>query len=1049
MSITVLHISDLHYDPQKSTDQGIVLDAFFRDIAKLREERGIVPDMAAFSGDLVQAGEAAETFSQAHEHFVTRLWTELDIPKQHFFIVPGNHDIDRTVVRRAEFVEVGLKAQLSSTTAVNEFIEQALAGENLVALERLRVYSDYIEQNFPETHCLSNPFVTVDKCDVHGTEVAIASFNTAWRSTGEGGHRDNKVLLMGERVVDLAVQHTADAAVRLALFHHPLDWLSDPDFLSVEGRLQSCFDVLLYGHLHVARPSITATADGSAVMSQVGCLYLSRDYFNGYSIITIDPVTRSTKFLLRTYQRMRREFDSAVDVMAGGSIEFSLKGRTGGREAETGDLLKAARPVVRRKANRHLATLSCVDPATCDIKQMFVEPPLSRERDYNKGMVAEQGGDAATAALGLETMLRAGHDYVIYGKRESGKTSLAHYLAVQVTEGTCDRMRVPVVLDFRQIRMGHGALWRNVRNYLSDIEPAMLKRENILGSLLVILDNFQTGEESERRLFESLQQEAPRARWICLGEEQLASMARPARPDGFEVAFIQQLPRRAIRQLSHRWCAQMGRDATKTYEAVMGQLKRAHLPRTGYMVALLLWAMYRSIERRQLNEAVLLENVLEYLLEKADYTLALRREFDYRSKEITLQALARFLKDHDDYADINDVLAEIIRFFKESGLNYGAGDVLQQFIEAGVLERAENEVRFKYKCFQEYFVAGCVAEERRLYEELFDSHKFTEYARELDLLTSRNRRRHDVLERLGDQLESLCPAEFRCGIAGFTEVEVGEGIVQLAEDALLHARGLKLTQEQIDDVMDFADEKIAQFIEERRDLLKEGYLKDKVRYLMTLDLYGRVLRNLEFIPVDVKRAYLKDYLARSVEVIKALRNMGMTQIEELLERVKEEDPKKREEMIKYFNYYTKIVMPNIILSAMAEEIGTPKLEEMFEESLSAEGFELGTRVAALFILFDLGAHKRLEYWREFSKREGRERYVQALMLAKLGRYYSTNPLEKAEREGLESLIADIVIGRSQPKQLKGYVISELRKKKRIADAGGVAAGGEEGVADGT
>jgi hypothetical protein len=117
--------------------------------------------------------------------------------------------------------------------------------------------------------------------------------------------------------------------------------------------------------------------------------------------------------------------------------------------------------------------------------------------------------------------------------------------------------------------------------------------------------------------------------------------------------------------------------------------------------------------------------------------------------------------------------------------------------------------------------------------------------------------------------------------------------------------------------------------------------------------------------------------------------------------------------------------------------------------LGGEGFELGTKVAALFILFDLGAPRRLEFWREFSKKEGRDRYVQALMLAKLGQYYSTNPLEKAEREGLESLIGDIVIGRSQPKQLKGAVISELRKKKRIADAGAVAAGGQEGVADGT
>ena len=88
-SITILHMSDLHYDPRKSADQAIVLDAFFRDIARLREERGIVPDVVAFSGDLVEAGESPEAFAEAHEHFVIRLWAELDIPRQSFSLFLG------------------------------------------------------------------------------------------------------------------------------------------------------------------------------------------------------------------------------------------------------------------------------------------------------------------------------------------------------------------------------------------------------------------------------------------------------------------------------------------------------------------------------------------------------------------------------------------------------------------------------------------------------------------------------------------------------------------------------------------------------------------------------------------------------------------------------------------------------------------------------------------------------------------------------------------------------------------------------------------------
>ena len=77
----------------------------------------------------------------------------------------------------------------------------------------------------------------------------------------------------------------------------------------------------------------------------------------------------------------------------------------------------------------------------------------------------EQGGEGATGALGLEAVLRSEKNYAIYGKREFGKTSLAHFLAVRVTEGVSDRTRIPVVLDFRQIKLAPGALWRHVRSY--------------------------------------------------------------------------------------------------------------------------------------------------------------------------------------------------------------------------------------------------------------------------------------------------------------------------------------------------------------------------------------------------------------------------------------------------------------------------------------------------------------------------------------------------------------------------------------------------------
>ncbi|WP_082656399.1 hypothetical protein [Bradyrhizobium valentinum] len=52
-------------------------------------------------------------------------------------------------------------------------------------------------------------------------DIGVACFNTAWRCTGEAGDVDKGNLILGERVVDHAIDLVRSARIKIGVFHHP------------------------------------------------------------------------------------------------------------------------------------------------------------------------------------------------------------------------------------------------------------------------------------------------------------------------------------------------------------------------------------------------------------------------------------------------------------------------------------------------------------------------------------------------------------------------------------------------------------------------------------------------------------------------------------------------------------------------------------------------------------------------------------------------------------------------------------------------------------
>lgn len=92
--VTWLHISDFHFRNEDPYDRNVVLRALVTAIRRFRTQ-GRCPDLILATGDLAYSGQAQE-YAEVSTFFDILLEaTGLD--KQRLFVVPGNHDVNRSL----------------------------------------------------------------------------------------------------------------------------------------------------------------------------------------------------------------------------------------------------------------------------------------------------------------------------------------------------------------------------------------------------------------------------------------------------------------------------------------------------------------------------------------------------------------------------------------------------------------------------------------------------------------------------------------------------------------------------------------------------------------------------------------------------------------------------------------------------------------------------------------------------------------------------------------------------------------------------------------
>jgi UDP-2,3-diacylglucosamine pyrophosphatase LpxH len=299
-TITWLHLSDLHFLASQTYDSNIVLKALLRDISERIRDDDLRPDFIIVSGDIAFAGRPEEYVLA--QQFFDELLKTTTLPKNCLFLVPGNHDVDRSAIST---LAAGATAILNFRDAVNRFLENV--SERQVVLHRFHNYQSFISEYLGKEHIAFDNvnYFYVKRTNVADLQVAILGLNSAWLAASD---QDRNQMLLGERQVRSALDAAKDADLRLAVMHHPFDWLQDFDRDNVEPLLCEGCNFVLHGHMHQVGLLQACTPDNKTMIIAAGACYETRQYPNSYNFVRLDTNAGRGTVYLRMYSDRRGGF---------------------------------------------------------------------------------------------------------------------------------------------------------------------------------------------------------------------------------------------------------------------------------------------------------------------------------------------------------------------------------------------------------------------------------------------------------------------------------------------------------------------------------------------------------------------------------------------------------------------------------------------------------------------------------------------------------------------------------------------------------------------
>ena len=929
-------------------------------------------------------------------------------------MVPGNHDVD---LKSQSQILANAQKGLIDNDEISRHLTEVT--QPIAPRTGLEAFNSLLDEWLKAKPVLENSHYRGYIVKVGGFNVGVAALNSAWKSTGAPQDGDYGKLLVGSKQLDDILECMQDVQIRLALQHHPIHWMMPKDTQYLHRQLLLHFDALFHGHNHEPDAQFISGASKNYLVSNAGCLYQSRDFFNGYCICTFREQTNDWELRAREYIEARQVFDVSLRFAPSGVATFTKLPPALGNEAPllpTDEYIEALQTACN---SRLLSTLvSGVAPQS--LRTIFVDPPISKVSAKQLSVEKTNGG--RNVFLALKEILASKRSVVFVGAKDMGKTTLLHHLcSLSLDVGQAEIAPFASYIDLDAA----GETRANLLESLTAFGQGAYRRSEYLallraGSIMICFDNIKTSRSRQLESVIALCAEFNSCRFYFAihedAEYSLSAESLPRLCREMDVYYLHPFGRKETRQLTQRWYGESVAQASAKVDEITSLLSRLNIPRSPFLISVLLWIREKQTQFSPVNQAeiidALVDGVMEKLTESKD-----RSGLDSNIKRHFLADLAEHFHRTGSRRITSHALdAFAVDYFGRKGLLSATGPFIADLKSKRILLEIGNEVTFMFDSIRAFFLSTRMNESRDLLNAALTPDGFLSLSEELDYFTGRHRDRKEVLERVAEVVASFrAEASLDIQLSAFEGIAtsgnpVSGGASEADDSGALnsvitnHRPSPETREELLESIDEQSRTRGAHEVEEIRLSRIRGVIG---RYLEALRVGSAVLRNSELVnDVQLKRTVYKQFVANWCEIMIAVmmsidstedENQGLAALKSFL-------PPGNPNLA---NYLLKMLAPNVIIAIAAEAIGTAKLQLIIEEAIS-QSTSTAEKIVNVFFSVDLGFDKRFIFLKGLLLESKGKRFVAELVFFKLMQLYLIGRISDRDVLRIKDLLGESV-----------------------------------------
>jgi len=1039
--LRIVHLSDFHLNRNSIVDmKEFLLKALKKDLKSFNEEKKI--DLIVFSGDLVdKGGESFENniqtaFREFEESVIYPIIKEIDLPKEHFFITPGNHDVKRDA---DDYInEIGLSNLLNSTEAVNSFIDS----ENLTGVKRILSFKEFEKMfyiDFKGEHIHTN-YQSSFKIESDGLCIGITCFNSAWRCFDS--RNDKGKILLGERQVINARRIIKDCNIKIAIIHHPIDYLSCFDLNSVTSFIEKDYDMIFCGHNHEGTHWVKTGLYGKLFVSICPSNWAynlrNNDRFlgNGYSIIDYDWPNKNVICHSRRYSHRKECFDPNTDI----GDEFGRKSfllsdveslRKFNKELQVTEIIKNMH---FERINEHLLSYNTDTKAPKDIDEIFVFPHMVRKIEYDIKDVDEK------KVFNLEELYVSDENILIFGTKESGKTILLDKILIGLTNNINKYHKTAVFFDFNDVE--NRRFETIINNFIGigirSIEGFL---ENHIVVLLIDNLEFNKFKSNNLKRLEDFVNRYKNVRVVAtcnlLVEDEIPIEAyQNSFIYKFNLIFIRNFRTKQTKELMQKWFSK--NNFCYSHEKINNLVeifKSLELPWTPMAISIFLWIIEQQDDYKPVNNATMLENFIERLFRKWSKNEIFSENFDYRNKERLLAEISyeMYLKDSLNYSmSYSELLDFIINYLDRKKFDFSGEDLLNHFLSKGILIKEYNNglfVRFRFNCFFQYFLTKRMMFDSEFKKSALRKENILKFADEIDYLTGLQRDQSDILRSIIEFMESEFSEAIKLFVNEFDNTfDIKKSLASKLSDKNI-IDSLKKNGKPNDEYFEKKYDDLIDSLNPHTGIEKKEEIQNPLERLdALLVLSTKVFKNTEECEEsDLKSSAYKKILICAM----AFSCIMYHSIENILEShfTKTDLSELRSLLIE-----SRKLIPLATQKLLNSIMGTSKLSivirEKIESDLKNKSISDFEKFISVFLYSDINGKDNLNYIKKFVRGINRQYIYDITLSCIISKYYFQSNDKYTDNE-YENLIAEIIThSKGMMKLMKSKIMIEFRDKKK-------------------